>query len=235
MKISFVIPTYNSVAFLPIAVKSACDQTHKDIEVVIVDDKSTDHTWQYLEWLESQKDERIKIHRLEKNVGRAKARNYGNSVATGDIICVLDADDAATPNRAELTIKKFQASGADYIYGPYMMIDAVGNDLGTVGAEVFSREKAKTDLINRIGHSTAAYTKEIAEDFPYSTDPIISKLGIDDWEHQIRIAEAGKRFDFVPQRLAVYRVSEGGVSATRNSADVFAFKKAYVEALKVPA
>ena len=235
MKISFVIPSYNSVHFLPIAVKSVMDQTYKDWELVIVDDKSTDYTWQYLEWLEGKKDERIKIVRPEKNLGRAGARNLGNANATGDIIAILDADDAATPNRAQLTVDKFRSTGADYVYGSYTAIDSVGNELGQVRADVFKKERAASELLNRIGHCTAAYTSAIANEFPYSVDPEVSRLGIDDWEQQTRISLAGKKFEFIPQLIGVYRLSDTGVTATRNNDEVMAYKRAFLKALEVPA
>lgn len=235
MKCSFVIPTYNNAHFLPIAVDSVLKQTYENIELLIVDDASTDFTWQYLDWLEAKKDERIKIIRLEKNSGRSAARNSGNKAATGELLFVLDADDAATPNRAELTVRKYKSSGADYIYGSYTAIDSVGNELGQIRADVFNREKASEELVNRIGHSTVAYTKAIAENFPHSSDPEVSRLGIDDWEQQIRISMAGKKFDFVPQLIGVYRLSDAGVTATRDSGQVIAYKRAFLDALKVSA
>jgi hypothetical protein len=92
-----------------------------------------------------------------------------------------------------------------------------------------------TEHLNRIGHSTAAYTKAIATSFRYETDPEVSRLGIDDWEHQTRLHMAGKKLDFVPQMLAVYRISENGVSATRNNDDVVALKKKIMDGFKVAA
>ena len=115
MKISFVIPTFNSVTWLPMAVTSCLEQTHNNCEVVIVDDCSTDYTHQYLKFLKD--NPKVKIIRNEKNLGRSASRNIGNMVAQGDIICVLDADDVSQKKRAEWTAGKFKEKKIDLLYG----------------------------------------------------------------------------------------------------------------------
>lgn len=99
MKVSFVIPTYNSVTWVVQAVKSCLTQTYKNIEVIVVNDGSTDNTIEAFtnEWidvtLESKKKDLVKLINNPTNLGRSASRNIGNEAATGDIICVLDADD----------------------------------------------------------------------------------------------------------------------------------------------
>lgn len=235
MRASFVIPAHNAVHFLPIAVNSVLSQTHKDIELVIVDDGSKDYTWQYLDWLEKRNDPRIKIERNIINRGRCAARNQGNALATGDLIFVLDADDGATPNRAELTIAKHKQTNADLLYGSFSAIDSVGNLLYQVRADVFGLERAEKERLTRICHSTVAYTKEFAKNFPYSDDKEISRLGIDDWEQQMRGAVAGAKYEFVPQLIGVYREHAKGISKTRNPAEVAALKSRILDGFKVAA
>lgn len=235
MKATFVIPTKDCAHFLPIAVQSVMTQTHKDVELVIVDDGSKDSTGQYLDWLDKQENPRIITIRNRVSLGRCKARNQGNDAASGDYIFVLDADDAATPNRVELTLKKFAQTKPDFVYGSFSGIDAVGNLLYKIPADVFNRDKAVEEMQNRICHSTVAYTKEFAQSFPYSTDPEISRLGIDDWEQQIRSAFFGAKFDFTPQLIGVYREHDGGISKTRNPDEVKALKTKILDGLKVAA
>jgi glycosyltransferase involved in cell wall biosynthesis len=232
LKVSFVIPSKDCAHYLPIAVKSALDQTHKDLEVIIIDDGSKDYTWQYLDWIEKQ-DSRVKTIRNKVSVGRCQARNQGNALATGDYIFVLDADDGATPNRVEVTLKKFK--NADLVHGSFTGIDAVGTTLYQVRAEVFNRDKAVEERYNRICHSTVAYTKDFSNSFPYSTDPEIARLGIDDWEQQIRAAFFGARFDMTPQLIGIYRETSQGISKRRNEKEVMAVKAKILDGLKVAA
>ena len=221
LKLSFVIPSFNCVTWLPHAVKTVLDpnprigQGYNNIEVVIVDDNSKDLTHQYLDWLEAQKDERVKIVRSKVQLGRSAARNLGNKEATGDIILVLDADDLATPNRAAITAKKFQSGKVDFLYGSASVIAAAGNQTGEIRADVFNKDRAISEKVNRIVHSTVAYTREIAEKYPYA-DGDISQLGIDDWHQQIRVALDGRRMDYVPQLVASYRVLNSSISNTRD-------------------
>lgn len=224
MKLSFVIPSFNSVEWLPHAVESCFNQTYKDIEVVIVDDGSTDSTRKYLNWLKETHPEGLKIAHSEYNRGRCAARNAGNAEASGDIIAVLDADDYCHPQRATKTVEKIK-SGVDYVYGSAEMIDVFSRTMGTIQADVFNLEKASETLENRIVHSTVAYTKEIASRFPYDAHPETSALGIDDWEHEIRIAKAGVKMDFIPSVLCGYRVLSNSITATRDPHKVIEAKK----------
>lgn len=247
MKISFVIPAYNSVTWLPHAVTSALNQKNAEVEVVVVNDGSTDRTAEYLSWL-SANEPRAKVLNLETNKGRSHSRNLGNAAATGDVICVLDADDLATPNRAEIVARKFRAGGVDYLYGPATRINCLGyavqtmiapgvSDGGVIRADVLRKdvldEQKNPRLFNGIVHSTAAYTKQYAERFKYPTGDL-EKLGCDDWGHQVLGIAGGAKFDIVTQKLACYRVLSSQTTANRNEIAVMEAKRAFLAALSTP-
>lgn len=232
MKISFVIPSHNAAAWLPPAVASVLAQTHKDIECIIVNDGSTDSTDKYLAWLVRQLDARVRILSTAR-MGRSGARNYGNGYASGDVICVLDSDDLAYPKRAEIVAREF-SRGAEFLYGSAAVIDAVGTKIAEEAAAAFDREQAAETLLNRIVHSTVAYSKSIAERFPYLGGEI-AELGLDDWAMQTQVAAAGVKLQHVPNALAVYRKLDTGISSTRDEAKVVEAKKRFIESLKVPA
>lgn len=236
LKLSFVCPAHNAVVWLPHAVKTVLAQTYKNIELVIVDDYSSDRTQDYLDWLEGQNDKRIQVLRSTVPLGRSAARNLGNQSASGDVILVLDADDIAAPNRAQLTAQKFQSGQLDFLHGSASIIDAMGNKIGEHRADVFNKDKALSEKLNRIVHSTVAYTKEIAEKYPYEGGDI-SRLGIDDWHQQIRIALDGKRMDFLPQTVSAYRILQSAISQNRDEKEVLAAKDKVLSELKgaVPA
>lgn len=238
MKVSFVIPSYNAATWLPHAVSSALQQSYKNIEVVIVNDYSTDRTQEYLDWIHKN-DKRVTSCNPGINVGRSEARNLGNGASTGDIICVLDADDLATPNRAELTVRKFKSSEADYVYGSATLINAIGQPLSVISADMIDRDRCLSEgknhhLQNRIVHSTVAYRKEFAKQFQYRGGDI-AKLGIDDWAQQIEAMAAGVKFDFIPQRLACYRQLDSQITKHRDGESVLAAKRVFLAGLKVPA
>lgn len=89
--ISLIIPCYNAEKTLEKCLSSVIQQSYLNLEIIIVDDGSTDRTSTIYELFES-KDERIKIIRQE-NYGVSKARNKGVKAATGEYICFVDSDD----------------------------------------------------------------------------------------------------------------------------------------------
>ncbi len=230
MRGSFVIPSFNSAAWLSHAIISARKQDYSDLEIIVVDDASTDSTQKLMEFV-APNDTRIKYVRLEKNVGRSEARNIGNRLATGKFIMVLDADDIAYPDRAKLTAAKIK-SGADFVHGSCDYIDAIGSMLGKHIADVFSLDKAVAEKVNRIVHSTSAYTKDVAMRYPYK-DGEAARLGLDDWCMQLETAMGGAKFEHITQIVGAYRDIETGVSRRRDPAQVEAFKAAYLEAARV--
>ncbi|MBD5400734.1 glycosyltransferase [bacterium] len=91
-KISVIVPVYNVAPYLERCLNSLIGQTLKDIEIICVDDKSTDNSLEILREYE-KKDKRVKVFALEKNGGVAIARNTGIDAATGEFIGFVDPDD----------------------------------------------------------------------------------------------------------------------------------------------
>ncbi len=96
-KVSVIIPTYNSIAYLPDAVGSALGQTFTDLEIIIINDGSSDHT---NEWVLQQSDPRL-ILISQENQGKSAARNAGIARARGEYLSFLDADDCWEPTKVE--------------------------------------------------------------------------------------------------------------------------------------
>ena len=243
MKVSFVIPSYNCAAFLPHAVESVKEQTYKDWEIVIVDDCSTDSTKDLTDHYQKT-EKNIIVHRNEKNLGRSESRNIGNKLATGDIICVLDADDLADPKRAALTVGKFK-HGAKVVYGSAVIIDAIGYQYQRLQADFIGKPKIKriadkmsspdaspADFHLGIVHSSMAYSKEIAEKYPYQGGKI-AELGIDDWDMQVRMILDGVSMDVIPAIITHYRMTPSNITSTRDPKAVMAQKVEILKSLVV--
>ena len=233
MKITFIIPAYNTAQYLHPAVDSCLSQSYKNVEVIVVDDCSTDSTPEYLKWLEKQGHANLKIIRNEVNLGRSASRNLGNNAATGDIIAVLDADDISAPKRAELTVARFKA-GSVFVHGAAHRMDPVGRDLGMMESDIFNLEKSLELLSVGIIHSTVAYSKELAMKYPYLSGEA-DKLGVDDFTIFLPMAMSGVKFDYIPSPLVAYRLNDFGVTATRDKQKVVDFKTEFVKGLKVAA
>ena len=95
-KVSIIIPIYNTAERLPGCLDSVLSQTHQNLEIILVDDGSTDDSPAIIQTY-AKKDSRIKVI-TQKNQGQSAARNRGLKQATGDFISFLDSDDAVKPN-----------------------------------------------------------------------------------------------------------------------------------------
>ena len=113
-KISIIIPVYNVKEYLPQCMDSVINQTLEDIEIICVNDCSTDESFTILQEY-AQKDNRIKLIDLPKNQGVSFARNTGIDKACGEYIAFLDPDDWWEPNLAEKTYNTITKSRADIV------------------------------------------------------------------------------------------------------------------------
>ncbi len=99
--VSIILPAYNASEYLQRAIDSLLDQTYTDFELLIIDDGSSDSTW---EIISSNRDPRISGHRFQKNQGLISALNYGLGQAKGEFIARMDSDDIALPTKLEKQI-----------------------------------------------------------------------------------------------------------------------------------
>jgi glycosyltransferase involved in cell wall biosynthesis len=129
---TIVIPCYNAAAYVEAALRSALDQTCRDIEVIAVDDRSTDATPQILEdW--AARDKRLIVLRQAVNGGPSAACNAAYAIARGRWVTVLDSDDLYLPPRIERLVAEAEARGADMIADNLIQQDFdTGRDLGLV-------------------------------------------------------------------------------------------------------
>ncbi|MFW9258639.1 glycosyltransferase family 2 protein [Nostoc sp. CALU 546] len=111
-KVSVIIPAYNTEAYIAKSIESALEQTLTDIEVIIVDDASSDKT---VEVAKSFKDQRLKVIVNQQNLGAAAARNRALRAAQGEWIAVLDSDDWYAPERLEKLVSRANEINADMI------------------------------------------------------------------------------------------------------------------------
>lgn len=113
--VSIVIPVYNRERFVEDSVQSALHQTHGNVEVIIVDDGSTDRS---LEICEEQfaAMEQIRILRHDKNLGQAASVNDGIHAATGKYLMILHSDDVLLPDAVEQLYEVAERTGADVVH-----------------------------------------------------------------------------------------------------------------------
>ena len=113
-KVSIIVPVYNCEKYIKECINSVINQTYKNLEIIIVNDKSTDNS---LSIINSFKDKRIKVINLKENSGVSISRNKGVEVSTGELICFLDSDDYWNKEKIEKQVKFID--GKAFIYSDY--------------------------------------------------------------------------------------------------------------------
>lgn len=110
-KVSIIIPLYNSEAYITQTIDSCLAQTHLDIEIIVVENGSTDQGYILVNTID---DSRVSVYQIPKP-NAAAARNYGYQKATGAYIVFLDADDVIAPNKIELQLKALSVKPEGWI------------------------------------------------------------------------------------------------------------------------
>lgn len=136
-KISVIIPIYNAEDFLSKSVESVLNQTLKDIELLLIDDGSTDNSGKICDEY-ALKDKRVKVYHQE-NSGVSAARNNGIKLAKGEYIAFVDSDDYINPDMLEKMYQKAIEAGSDIV-----MCDAV---------TVYDNNTKEPDTITQISKS----------------------------------------------------------------------------------
>lgn len=112
-KVTIVVPVYNAEIYLSKCIKSLTNQTYTNIEIILINDGSTDRSREFCE-KEALNDKRIKVIHI-KNQGVSNARNIGIDLASGEFICFVDSDDYIDKNMIEDLHKKIITDSADIV------------------------------------------------------------------------------------------------------------------------
>lgn len=123
--VSVIIPSYNREHTILRAVNSVLNQTYKHIEIIIVDDCSSDNTNEIVS-REFGSNSKVIFHRLDNNLGACHARNKGIELSHGDYIAFLDSDDEYLPKKIEKQIMILEKTGADLCASDYLKIGKDG-------------------------------------------------------------------------------------------------------------
>lgn len=122
--VSVIVPVYNNELYIDKCIKSLVDQTYQALEIILVDDGSTDQSGRLIQaWQE--KDERIKVHRQE-NAGVSSARNVGLELATGTYLTFVDGDDYLGNRYIESLVTCMDEKNADMVICGLQMVKSDG-------------------------------------------------------------------------------------------------------------
>lgn len=168
--ISVVMSVYNTEKYLEEAIDSILNQTYQDFEFIIVNDCSTDRTWEILKDYEKRFSS-IKLINNTENLGLTKSLNKALAIAKGEYIARMDADDISEPNRFERQLAYFKEHQSIDILGTFSNdIDEQGQAFRTRTAPVDHK-----DIVNMlpklcpISHPTVIFKKIVWKKLGFTT------------------------------------------------------------------
>ena len=147
--VSVVIPTFNSQRYLREAIDSVISQTYPSIEIVVVDDGSSDDSVALARELLQESGLRFQLHELGVNKGPSCARNVGVRIANGSWIQFLDSDDVLRPRKIELEMAVAAMAAADVaaVYSPWIWGFLEGGEIEPFGPPVDSLIAGKAPVM----------------------------------------------------------------------------------------
>jgi glycosyltransferase involved in cell wall biosynthesis len=208
--VTTIIPVYNRPKLLVEAVASVLAQTYRPIEIIIVDDGSTDETAEVADRLAAEHPQEIRVIR-QQNSGQGSAREAGRLQARGEFIQYLDSDDILMPRKFELQVAGLRAHPeCGVAYGKTRYYEGKDNpaDIAWKGTGESIETMFPAFLQSRWwGTSTPLYRREITDKAGAWT----SLCREEDWEYDCRIAALGVRLYFCDEFVSEQR----GISEDR--------------------
>lgn len=209
-KVSVIIPCYNQAQFLTDAIHSVLAQTYRDFEIIVVDDGSTDNTFQ----VASSFGGPVLCIRQE-NRGLAGARNKGIQHAKGEFIAFLDSDDMWFPRYLAIMLLPFSVFptiGATYCGWQY--VDSAGRLLPRTNIRVVPPEKTYSAMVfmDFMIPSGVFVRRECFDHLGLFDENLRVAQGCEDWDMWLRILSRYRMIG-VPQALVKYRVHSHNMSA----------------------
>lgn len=206
--VSVIIPNHNYGRYLDKAINSVLAQTYTNVEIIVIDNGSSDNSIEVLESFGN----RIKFVR-QVNRGQANARNLGLSLAHGEYLAFLDADDYWEPLKLEQQIKLLSRK-CQLVYCSVRHFDSKSNRTLHIEPAKFRGDLREADLVLPAtsivisGESTAVFTREVYSSAGFLDERLNSSAG---WEFFLRIFQRTE-IDFVPEALVNYRIHETNMS-----------------------
>lgn len=207
--ISVIMAAYNAEKTILQAVNSVLAQTYSNLELLVIDDCSTDQTAKLVKAI-SEKDQRIRLFENDKNNGVSLARKRGLEEAKGSWIAILDSDDAWTPEKLEKQIQLQMRTDAELLFTGSAFIDEDGQPINGylhAPADIGYRQLLKQNVLS---NSSALVRKEL-----YAKHYVIGDQMHEDFAIWLGILKEGKRAYGVDEPLLIYRITKSSKSSNK--------------------
>lgn len=209
---SVIMPVHNSAAYVASSIESVLQQTYRNLELVIINDASTDDSLKHIKESTNHCGIRVKVISFPENRGVAAARNKGLEQAAGEYIAFLDSDDLWHPEKIRLQTETLRKTGRDLCFVAYDMIDEAGR---VIKHRPVKPDTGYTDLLkeNNIIFSGVLGRAECIKEQRF--DP---RCFHEDYLFLLELLQKGKRVRGLDRTLLQYRVHGSGKSFDKKNA-----------------
>lgn len=186
--VTVLIPVYNRPSVVN-TINSIINQTYKNIEILVIDNASTDNT---VECVKKLNDQRIRLIINEKNLGQTGSMNRGLDLAFGKYIARIDSDDVALPDRIELQVNFLESNPEYVLVGSWIRYISDDNQLGGIVKTCGTDEGLRfmQTFFCGIHHPTAMYRTSIIRTYSIKYDPNITMA--EDYDMWRKLLHYGK-------------------------------------------
>lgn len=213
--VSVIVPSYNRSEFLPKLVENVSAQDYRPIEIVIIDDGSTDETASIVcrDILKCQGEDGFRVRYLvQQHGGVSSARNAGLFVSRGEFIQFLDSDDRLLPKKFSIQTQCLKnRSDVDYAYCKTVQIGSTGRCNAMIGAPMDIKKPVR-NIALYLWHTSGPLYRRIVcvKTGPWDEDLEMSE----DWDYAARVKAITKKGCYIPEVLSQYMIHHKGQIVT---------------------
>ncbi|MDA8696218.1 glycosyltransferase [Gammaproteobacteria bacterium] len=216
MKVSVIMPLYNSIKYVKESINSVLNQTYKDLELIIINDNSSDGVEKILNLY--QCNSRVTILNNDENIGVAMSRNIGLDLAKGEIIAFCDSDDVWDINKLQRQITYLKNTSKKVVCSSAEEILEDGSFNGKVRS-----------IPNNISKKTFKYRNYVilSSSIHNRSDIRFRSVFHEDYDYWWNLCANGFVFEGVQEPLLKYRMREGSITSKKINSLHGTFKRIY--------
>lgn len=209
-KVSIIMPVYNASKYLSEAIKSVLNQKYHNLELIIINDASTDNSKKIIKHF--LYDNRILYNEFHKNKGVATARNRGLTLASGKYISFLDADDVWLSDKIYKQVAFMQSHHIDFSYSYYSFVNTNGDFIKDIKQLPHVTDFKNIIYTNSIPILTVMISQKIMKPFSF---PVVHHEDYALWLEMLTQKSNSLRAYLIPKILAKYRIHKNSISSNK--------------------
>jgi teichuronic acid biosynthesis glycosyltransferase TuaG len=203
--VTVVMPAYNASQYIAESIRSVLSQTYSEFELIIINDASTDDTFDAARFFELE-NKKVFLINLTENVGVSEARNIGLKRANGRFVAFLDSDDLWYPDKLQIQIDFMCKNDVLVCYSSY---DVIQDDGAYVGTRVAKKIISYNDMLttNHIGMLTGVYDRSVIKSI------VMKNIGHEDYLFWLETLQVSLEAKGIRVPLAKYRLAKNSLSS----------------------